>query len=38
MSEYRKGYIQGVKDLILYTFVFISYVYIIIKAIEIIAK
>lgn len=38
MSEYRKGYIQGIKDLILYTFGFISYGYIIVKAIEIIAK
>lgn len=38
MSEYRKGYIQGVKDVILYTFGFISYGIILIKAIEIIAK
>ena len=38
MSNYRKGYIQGVKDLFLYLTFFGGYTYIIVKAIEIILK
>lgn len=38
MSNYRKGYIQGIKDLILYLTFFGGYTYIIVKALEIILK
>lgn len=38
MSKFRKGYIQGIKDLSLFLVFFSSYTYIFIKAIEIILK
>lgn len=38
MKRYRKGYIQGIKDLSLCLVFFVGYTYIFIKAIEIILK
>lgn len=38
MSKFRKGYIQGIKDLILILIFFSSYTYIFIKALEITLK
>lgn len=38
MSNYRKGYIQGIKDLCLYLTFFGGYTYIIVKALQIILK
>lgn len=38
MSNYRKGYIQAIKDLWLYITFFGGYTYIVVKALEIILK
>ena len=38
MRDYRKGYIQAIKDLCLYLTFFGGYTYIIVKALEIILK
>lgn len=38
MSNYRKGYIQAIKDLCLYVAFFVGYTYVIVKALEIILK
>lgn len=38
MSNYRKGYIQAIKDLILYLTFFVGYTYIVVKALQMILK